>query len=296
MLIVVADALLSAGVSPASDALVVSLTRGKAAGFGSVRLWGSLGWAVTAFVAGGLIERTGLFTMFGGYALSAFISVALLAMLQVGSRDNAESIGAARPPERPATRALLSDRVLLALALTLAIVGFAANGYYQFEPVYMKQLGAGETIIGLASAIGALVELPAMLWADRLVKRVGPERLLRFSFVLDIARWLAVLVAPTVPMILVGRLISGLSYSFYVVSLVEFCAVYAPQRYVTMALALFTVTLPSFIRVIAAPAGGWAYDAFGAYWLYAIAAAGTALGWLIMKVRVRAKPALFVNF
>ena len=82
-LIVMLDALLSIKVAPLSDVVALAVTKQGRAGFGSVRLWGSLGWAVTALVGGWLIEQTGLFTMFAGYAISGFASIALLAMLQM---------------------------------------------------------------------------------------------------------------------------------------------------------------------------------------------------------------------
>jgi hypothetical protein len=51
-------------------------------------------------------------------------------------------------------------------------------------------------------------------------------------------------------------------------------------------MALFTVTLPSLIRMISGPVSGWVFDARGAYALYMVGAIGAAAGWLIMKVMV----------
>ena len=81
-MIVTLDALLSINVAPLSDVVALAVIKGRA-GFGSVRLWGSLGWAVTALLGGWLIEQTGLFTMFAGYAISGFASIALLAVLKM---------------------------------------------------------------------------------------------------------------------------------------------------------------------------------------------------------------------
>ena len=82
-IIVMLDALLSINVAPLSDVVALAVTKQGRAGFGSVRLWGSLGWAVTALLGGWLIEQTGLFTMFAGYAISGFASIALLAVLKM---------------------------------------------------------------------------------------------------------------------------------------------------------------------------------------------------------------------
>ncbi len=287
--IVMLDALLSINVAPLSDVVALVVTKQGRAGFGSVRLWGSLGWAVTALGGGWLIEQTGLFTMFAGYAISGFASIALLALLRMPRwgkpADRTEAASACRL--RQSLWQLIRDRTLLGLALALSVLLFALNGVRQFEPVFLDQLGAGETIIGLASTIGAAVELPAMLWVDRLGRRYGSGQLLRASFLLYAACTLSVVIAPTIPVILFSHVIDGVAYSFFAVALVLFIGEVAPDRQVTMMMAVFTVTLPALIRMVSAPVGGWVFDVRGAYTLYVIGVIGSALGWMIMKGMVK---------
>jgi PPP family 3-phenylpropionic acid transporter len=291
-LIIGIDSLLTAGVAPLSDMLVLNITHGnERSGYGSVRLWGSLGWAVLVLIAGWLIERLGLQSAFIGYALMTAISAMIIIRLryQRSSADERSADGSDLGWHAE-SRDLLRDRSLVGLAIALSIVWFATNGLRQFEPVYMKDLGAGEWLIGLASTIGASIELPAMLWADRLVRRYGAGRILQLSFVLDVIRFIAVLLIPAVPTILFSRAIGGVSYSFYVVALTVFIREHSRLGRVATMLAVFTVTLPSLINIIGGPAGGWAFDQFGAYWLYAISAVGTVLAWLAMQWGSRYKP------
>jgi hypothetical protein len=44
---------------------------------------------------------------------------------------------------------------------------------------------------------------------------------------------------------------------------------------------------PALIRMVSAPMGGWVFDVHGAYALYIVGVIGSALGWVIMKVRVK---------
>ena len=159
------------------------------------------------------------------------------------------------PRLRQSLSQLTRDRTLLGLALALSVLLFAVNGIRQFEPVFLSQLGAGETIIGLASTIGAVVELPAMLWVDRLGRRHGSGQLLRMSFLLYVVCALSVVIAPTVPVILFSHVIDGVAYSFFAVALVLFIGEVAPDRQVTMMMAVFTVTLPAH-RAHGVRAGG----------------------------------------
>ena len=170
--------------------------------------------------------------------------------------------------------------------IALSILWFSLNGLRQFEPVFLDQLGAGETIIGLASTIGAVVELPAMLWVDRLGRRHSAGRLLRMSFLLYIITALSVVIAPTVPVILFSHVLDGVAYSFFAVASVLFIAEVAPDRQVTTMMAIFTVTLPSIVRMISGPVSGWVFDR-AARIAYIIGVIGSAAGWLVMKVMVK---------
>lgn len=291
--IVTLDALLSVNVAPLSDVVALAVTKQGRAGYGSVRLWGSLGWAVTALLGGWLIEQTGLFTMFAGYAITGLASIALLAWLQLPRWGQPQPDRTVAAPAAHSWRTRFAawgrDRTLLGLTGALSILWFALNVVRQFEPVFLDQLGAGETIIGLASTIGAVVELPAMLWVDRLGRHFSSGSLLRLSFLLYIAVALSVVITPTVPVILFSHVIDGVAYSFFAVALVLFVSEVASERQVTTTMAIFTVTLPAIVRMISGPVGGWVFDVRGPYALYIIGAIGAALGWLIMKVMVKAR-------
>jgi MFS family permease len=86
--------------------------------------------------------------------------------------------------------------------------------------------------------------------------------------------------------------IDGVAYSFFAVALVLFIGEVAPDRQVTMMMAVFTVTLPSIVRMVSAPVGGWVFDVRGAYALYVIGVIGSAAGWLIMKGMVKDRKAV----
>lgn len=282
--IVVCDALLNAGSSPNSDALALVVLSKVRSGFGSVRLFASLGWAVTAFVSGWLSERFGLIVAFVGYAAGYIAGSGSVGLIRLPPRTVSTALH--QQPQRSLRRSIrmvLSDARLRKLALALGIFLFMMYGLRSFEGLYLKQLGAGEAIVGLMSTIGAAIELPGMLWADRLVKRYGAVRLLRYSFLLELARLSAVLLAPAVPMLIVARVVGGISFSWYVIGVFTFISDAAPENQLTTTLALFNVTLASFIRMIAAPVSGFIFDQVGGYYLFALGVSGSLVAWLIMK-------------
>ncbi|HEY4722939.1 MAG TPA: MFS transporter [Anaerolineae bacterium] len=287
ILLVTLDAMMNAGSSPASDALALTLLSKARSGFGSVRVFASLGWAVTALISGWLIGRSGLIAAFVGYAVGYGTNAGILGRVRLPKKEPHLPHERRRLGVRQALRVVRHDRCLAGLGLALTIFGFMMYGLRTFEALYLKQLGAADVIVGLMSTIGATIELPGMLWADRLARRHTAARVLRFSFLLEAARLSVVLLIPSVPTLLLMRAVGGISFSWYVVSVLGFISNSVPDRQVTTMLALFNVTLPAFIRIVAAPASGFIFDRVGAYWLYALGAIGSSVAWVVMKTLVR---------
>ncbi len=282
-LVVAIEALLSAGTTPLSDALALGVS--YEAGYGSVRLWGSLGWAILVLAAGWLIERMGLWVAFVGYAASLALGILILFGSAASMPPASQPKTAPRISPRTAAAGLLRNRAALGLAGMLVVSGLCSSGLDRFEPIYLDKLGAGETIIGLANTVAALVELPGMLWADRWIARFGPWRVLLIALVLKAGMMAAVLVAPSIPTIVAIRAVGGLAFSFSSVALIVFVSRHIAPQHAT-ALALYTVTLHNLVGILGGPLAGIVYDAFGAYWLYALALGGYGLGWLILRLTI----------
>jgi len=280
--------ILGAGVAPISDTLTLSITGGTRSGFGSVLLWGSLSWALLALGSGWLIEHTGLFTAFTGYAIALALSAGVLSLAWL------RGVAKAPPTAKAAAaiggwRSLLGQPALIGLAFTLVVYMLTNNPQAQFEPIYLNQLGGSEWLIGLASTVGALVELPSMLMADRLIRKYSPLTVLLWSFIIRIALQGIILLAPSVITLIAMRAINGVAFSFFTIATTLFVSERSPQQSRATAMAVFGMTLPALIKMLSGPLGGWAFDALGAYWLYAIALAGNVVAWVVLYFSVRNK-------
>jgi PPP family 3-phenylpropionic acid transporter len=280
--VIALDSLISAGGEPLSMTEALSIVQNQKSGFGSVRLWGSLGWALAAPLCGWLIERAGLIVTFSGYALATLASAVFLAFIVTTPVRGAQG-DPPRPPIGRLARQLLRDRSMVGLALALFVAWLAGNGQTQFEYIYLQQLGAGEGLIGVASMIGAVIELGGMLLADRLVRKHGAGRILGLSMLLKVVGLSFVLVNPSIASIFAARVLSGFHFSMYSVASVAYAAEGSPDGQGSTVLALYFVTLRGLVTLAAAPLGGGLFDLLGAYWLYAVSLGGNLLGFLILR-------------
>jgi PPP family 3-phenylpropionic acid transporter len=285
------NGILGAGVDPMSDALAIDILKGQSkSGFGSIRLWGSLGWAVVVLFSGWLIERTSIISAFWGYAVMMVATVIAVNRLGIGDRQpksTTQQNGSI--PVREILGLIIQDRALIGLALAIGIVWFTRTGIYQFQAIYLDQLGARESLIGLASTLGALIELPGMLWADHLIRRYGSHRVLGSTMLLYALMNGFVVLYPSVGAIIAAAALGGIAFSFYSVGMVIFLSERAPLGQTATILAIYTSTLRGLISMLAAPLAGMVFDFVGAYWLYVAALAGSLTGALVFYFFVTGK-------
>ena len=283
-LIALLSAFAGAGQVPLSDTLALDIaSKFPKVGYGSIRVWGSLGWALVTAVSGRMIEMMGLFVGFIGNAVGMLGSALILLFLPKVSPNHQSELTASRPSWRETARLLRGDRTLLGLATAVSMTSLAGIAIFQFEPIYMDELGASATLIGLASTIPAVIELGGMFWADRLSSRFGAIAVLRLAMLLYLVRVVFVLAFPSIPTIMLMRVVTGLGYSMYSVSVVNAIKENSPPGQTTTMMALFTITLSNLIRIVGGPLAGGIFDAVGAYWLYAFALVAYGVSWLALR-------------
>jgi PPP family 3-phenylpropionic acid transporter len=278
------QALGNAAVTPLADSFAVEL--GRNAGFGGVRLWGSLGWAVMVLVAGWLVESRGISVIFTGYAVLTLLAVLALSLVSrsVPAPLHADHV---LPSVDVMVKSLFADRRMLGLMATMLIWEMSIMSVEQFEPIFLDQLGAGEALIGLVFTLAALVELPGMLLADRLLKNRDAAWLLRAACWFGAARAALILLAPTIAVITTGGgVLRGFLYAFKIVGLTVFVTHHAPKNQVATVLAVYTVVLFNVSNMLAGLTAGWLFDKVGAYWLYALALAGSLAAWLLLELSI----------
>ncbi len=275
--------LVAAGIAPVSDALAVAISGGTKSGYGSVRLWGSLGWAILTLLTGVLIERYGFLAGFIGCAITQVISLILLHHIHPRHFSVPKPAQPETGSSAGSSTIILKNPALIGVALMLLITGLMNSGVLQFETVYLADLGARAGLLGIASMVSAAIEIPAMLWTDKIIFRRGARWVMLTALALTGATRLLVLLFPSITAIFFERAIGGIAFSFYTVSLVKLICQHTPEGQIRPVLAIFTVALANFTNIISTPIAGSLYDLFGGRWLFLFAVAGYALGWMAIK-------------
>lgn len=194
----------STAIIPLCDAIVTNLTKKHRINFAFIRIGGTVGYAITVFIAGNLVKehinRIFLFGCMGFLVLIFFLL--LLPGEQVPGREKKKIRKAEKIFQTDQIRFVLLFAFLLQLGLTFC------GTYYG---VYVTKLGYGASILGMSSSISALSEVPVLLLINRLMKKFGPLNLLAFSVAMVSLR-LILAASGILPLMLMSQLLQSVTY------------------------------------------------------------------------------------
>jgi PPP family 3-phenylpropionic acid transporter len=141
-------------MSEAALAHLVSTDQGfDSRRYGRVRLWGSLGFLVTVFVAGAWFESYGM-QSFPAWSIGSLV----LLNLSVWWLPNRKEI-AHHDEERPPVMAVLRQRQVQWFFATVFFHVLSHIGIYVFFSLYLDELGYSKTMIGVLWAVSVGAEI-----------------------------------------------------------------------------------------------------------------------------------------
>lgn len=279
----------SAGHFAVTDILTLQLLTGTNQEYGSVRWWGSFGWAVIVLGTGWIIQQTSMKSTFYLYTIFSLITIFLLRQIRIPPTGQPSADGKNLFKSFKFVGKILRTPVLLSLSLMLLITGLGNLGVLQFETLFLDKLGAKEGLIGIAGMVSASVEIAGMPLADKLIRKKSAAFVLLTGLVMNCILRLLVFLFPSVWMIILTRAIGGIAFSFYTVALIKCISLHTESSNTGMILMFLTIIIPSFISIAFLPIVGYVYDQTGPLILYLIAVIGYFFGSIVMAILAQKK-------
>lgn len=287
--IVAVYAFFAAPIMPLVDASTMNWLGARRHRYGRIRLWGAIGWGVAAPVAGWLIEVSGVQWAFWGYITLMFIGLLVAWLMTIQGTS-------IRQPFWRGIRRIAGDRQWLAFLVVTFIGGtcLAIIGNYLF--LYMNELGASKTLMGLSLTVATISEVPVLYYSDKLLGRWQARGLLLIALLAYIIRALAYSLVNEPWLFLGIQLLHGLTFSAMWVAGVSYANSNAPTGLESTAQGLFSGILLGLGGIAGALIGGFLYDEIGAVALFRLTAVAVAMGvavfYLISRSPTAAVPAV----
>jgi len=252
------------------DKSVLDMLRGRTALYGRQRLWGAVGWAIASGVVGLLTERLGLRWLFYAHLGLSLGAVAVALRLPITSASPRQSY-------RRGLALMLSNRRWAAFLFTVFIAGAGGSAAFSFLFLHLSDLGAPNSLMGLAMTIGALSEVPTFFYANVMLRRWGPRGLPVLGMVSSMVRLLVLSMVRTPWAILPLQLLYGPAFSAMWSGGVAYAHELAPEGMGATAQAVYGAFSMGLAHIAGAALGGLLYDRLGGHALFGIGAGVVAV-------------------
>lgn len=286
LLVGVGVALIPFGMAPwepVADALVLQALGADASRrYGRFRLWTSVGWAVTALVGGVLYAMVGPRAILAAFVLGAFLLVAVTIRPRHG-RSWRRSGGASsqRQPLLPELRrALVVAPVLIPLLVATFLEWLANGAVSNFTPLRILDIGGSAILVGLTSAMPAIVEIPLFPATGWLTERLGLRGLYVLGLVISVGVMLVIAIAQEPLVIALANGIGGVSYVLRYTGMVLIVGAVLPHALRATGQSLTRLVGGGLAAIVAGPFAGAVYGLGGAA-LFLVCAILVSLGSLI---------------
>ncbi|MBT9372413.1 MFS transporter [Rhizobium sp. CSW-27] len=171
--------------TPVLESITVMGVRRWGFRYGTIRVWGSIGFVVMTLLAGQALSHFSAAVV--PLAVTLAFSVTLVAALAVPRLGRA----AARPPAQVQARtgAAVPAPSLHLLMIGCTVVQSTHGMYYAFSAIHWESIGFSGSQIGLLWSAGVMAEILFFFLSSRIARRVSPIRLMLFGSVVAILRW-----------------------------------------------------------------------------------------------------------
>ncbi len=267
-------------IVPLVDNSVMELLGKNSNRYGKIRVWGSIGWGASAPIVGGLAEQSGLNWVFYGYMF--FTAILLLVSFRLpASQPNLEN------KFWQGLRLMLQNREWVLFLIVSFVIGVGISLVNSYLFLYMEDIGASNTLMGLALTAGTVSEVAFFIYADQLLVRWGVRYLLAASLLALGLRLLGYSLVHTPWVVLLVQLLHGPVFALMWVAGVAYAARLAPPGMGATAQGVLSGIAFGLSATAGALVGGLLYDAIGPFMMYRLAAIGVLAALLIFVVAER---------
>jgi PPP family 3-phenylpropionic acid transporter len=249
--------------------------------FPSIRMFGSLGYALCAVIFGYLLKVY-------GSDLTIVLALCAIIVTLVFSFLLSDFQATLKKFEFRGLWVLLrkNETVVFFILILFISVGHRMNE--GFLSIAMREIGADDSVIGYASLASAASEIPMFFLLAKYGHRFREMPLLAIASFLYVIR-LGLLSLASDPWMMVAlQMMHSVTFAIFYITALRCVQALIPDEYRSSGQAVFAVVWSGIAGLTAGTLGGWLYDAFGLSSVFrtgALFALVGALGFLFVHLR-----------
>ena len=253
---------LTVALQPLLNSLCLQFTNNNyTMNFGLARSMGSLGFAVSALFMGRLTEICGSEAVLSVFLLVSFVMMVILACFPIPKKDVTAVPTAGDillKDEKPSTMKEFVHRYHRFMTLTAGFVllWFMADILGTYMMYFIDYYHGTAAQMSLPFSIMAFAEIPAIVFGNRLMKKMGADHMLRISAAGGLLKSVLLFAAPNVQFFIWTQLTHFLHSGFYQVSAVYYCYSIVSEKDIVKGQSLLGIAAAGLATMAANCIGG----------------------------------------
>ncbi|WP_164689598.1 MFS transporter [Herpetosiphon llansteffanensis] len=277
-------------IAPLADSMIAGMAVRHQLAYGKLRLWGSVGYAVTSLLGGIWWAKTGYPTMF----ILTGCMTGLVAIV-ANSLDHTPELRKTTVKPAKAPR----DAAFIAIVIITGLVGAAFSMVSMFDGNLIQKLSGGSTMmLGILPCVIASTEVPVMLKADRVIARFGTAKTLAIAtLILGLGFIGSGMVSEAWMLIPIG-MFRACGFGLYSVAIIRLITERIPTNLLATAQGLISAIGGGLSPLLATQAGGYMFDVSGPQLVFIVAGTCIGLATLVVGLGLKLnwfKPATTMN-
>lgn len=258
-------------VFPLADTMAIKVAERHGRNFITIRVFGSLGYSFFALTVGYALRALG-----STWSLTLCIIIIIAALLiTLGLKDvkrpaviettNQDKDTAEADNSKNGLKDILLQKEVLWFFGCVFVLALGHRMNEAFLTISLKQLGAGEEIIGWALLASALSEIPVLFILSRYGDKFKELPLLALGSLMYALRFLLMSLADHPGSMIAIQAMHSISFGVFYVTSVRYITRIIPDRLRATGLAIFTVVWSSASGLLSGTFGGIIYQEAGRY-------------------------------
>jgi|LDZU01.1.fsa_nt_gi PPP family 3-phenylpropionic acid transporter len=248
--------------------------------FGRIRVWGSISYGLSAWLVGLLTDHYGINIAYWISALAMVVTIIITWNL----------------PTKPAVKTpsfwdnfyhLMKDKSWLFFLAGVFMAGYGQSLIMGYFPALIKDLGAKNSLIGLAIYISAISEIPIMIFSPYFFKKISLKKLFLISFFALILRNLGYILFGNMIPIIFTQLLHGLTSSLFWITAILYARSIAPEGLKATSLAILGAIYYGLAGLTGSFLGGQIYSKFGPIVMFQTGLLLAFIGTLIFLLKIK---------
>lgn len=251
----------SSPVGALSDSLAQRQAEHFNISFGSIRMWGSIGFAFSSLFVGELLNIYGI-----QFIVWPYLSFGLILLLIIFSITDVKSPSA--PARLKDIQLLLKNKAFLTFLILMMFITITHRVNDSFIGLYMAELGGSERLVGVSWFVSLISEATVFALAFLWFKRKKALNFIIIASFLYVVRWLLFSVVEQ-PFHLVSlQLLHGLTFAIFYLSAIEYVTQLIPNILKSTGHLIFYSVFFGVSGIIGSLGGGFIIELYSGQLLY----------------------------